>query len=248
VLYFVVWGGGVFLLQRWWRRQATQPTQAVAARLRRLSGPALALYGLTMTFGAFDWLMSLDPYWFSTIFGVLVAAGQAISGLAFAIGVVAYLSQFLPFSQLVTAERMNDLGNLLLTAVIFWAYIAFMQYLIIWSGDLPEDVLWYLHRLEGGWNWLPIGLIFFHFIVPFVLLLSGRVKRSAQRLAAVALMLLVAELVHLYWLVAPTFSHSHFRIHWLDFVMPIFLGGLWIAAFIWQLRRQVATVVDETRG
>jgi hypothetical protein len=248
VFYFVVWVGGIFLLQRWWRRQALEPTPIVAARLRRLSGPALAFYGLTVTFGAFDWLMSLDPYWFSTIFGVLVVAGQAISGLAFAIGVVAYLGQFAPFSQLVTADRLNDLGNLLLSALIFWAYIAFMQYLIIWSGNLPEDVLWYLHRLEGGWDWIPLGLLFFHFIVPFVMLLSGRVKRNAQRLAAVALLILVAELAHLYWLVAPTFSHSHFRIHWLDFVMPIFLGGLWLVAFVWRLRRQVSIPVDETRG
>lgn len=243
LFYFLIWGGSIFLLQRWWRRQAEQPSEAVAERLRRVSGIALGLYGLTVTFGAFDWLMSLDPHWFSTMFGVLIAAGQAITGLAFAIGVLAYLGQYTPYSSLMTNDHLNDLGNLLLTAVIFWSYIAFMQYLIIWSGDLPEDVLWYLHRLEGGWDWLPIGLVFFHFIVPFVLLLSGQVKRNARRLAWVSLLILVAELVHLYWLVAPTYSHSQFRIHWLDIAMPIFLGGLWIAAFVWRLRRQVVAPV-----
>ncbi|MCC6456968.1 MAG: hypothetical protein IT328_18575 [Caldilineaceae bacterium] len=248
VFYFIAWGGSIFLLNRWWRRQAQQPTLGVAARLRRFSAPALALYGLTMTFGSFDWLMSLDPHWYSTIFGVLVAAGQATAGLAFAIGVAVYLGHFSPFSELVTADHLNDLGNLLLTAVIFWAYIAFMQYLIIWSGDLPEEVVWYLYRLEGGWNWVPLALLFFHFIVPFVMLLSSRVKRSAPRLASVALLLLVAELVHLYWLVAPAFSHSQFTIHWLDFVMPVFIGGLWLAAFIWQLRRQVLVLSSETTG
>jgi hypothetical protein len=247
VLYFVIWGGAIFWLRRWWRMQAQQPTEVVAAKLRRYSGPALALYGLTVTFGAIDWLMSLDPHWFSTIFGILVAAGQATSALAFTIGVVAYLGSIPPFSTLVTTEQLSDLGNLLLTAVIFWAYIAFMQYFIIWSGNLPEDVLWYLHRLEGGWDWVPMGLIVFHFAVPFVLLLSGQVKRSPQRLAAVAFLLLVADLVHLFWLVAPTFSHSHFRVHWLDFAMPLFLGGLWIAAFVWRLRRQLSHPVGETR-
>lgn len=248
VLYFVIWGGSIFLLRRWWQQQAQQPTDAVAERLRRFSGPALALYGLAVSFCAIDWLMSLDPFWYSTMFGILVAAGQALTALAFAIGVSVYLGQFAPFSTLMTRDRLNDLGNLLLATVIFWAYIAFMQYLIIWSADLPEEVVWYLDRLEGGWDWVPIALIFFHFALPFALLLSGRVKRNPRTLAGVALLLLAAEMLHLYWLVAPTFSPSHFTIHWLDFVMPIFLGGLWIAAFAWRLRRQVSVTVDETGG
>jgi hypothetical protein len=238
LLYFVIWGGSIALLQRWWRRQSEQPTSTLAARMRRFSGPVLGLYGITVTFGSFDWLMSLDPHWFSTIFGVLIVAGQAVTALSFAIVVLAFLVQMPPFSLLVTQGHFEDLGNLLLTAVIFWAYIAFMQYFIIWSGNLPEDVLWYLHRLEGGWNWLPLGLLFFHFIVPFVLLLSSRVKRDPRRLAAIALLVLFADLMHLYWLVAPTYSANHFRIHWLDFAVPLFLGGLWLAAFVWQLRRQ----------
>ena len=180
--------------------------------MRRFSGPVLGLYGITVTFGSFDWLMSLDPHWFSTIFGVLIVAGQAVTALSFAIVVLALLVQVPPFSLLVTQGHFEDLGNLLLSAVIFWAYIAFMQYFIIWSGNLPEDVLWYLHRLEGGWNWIPLGLLFFHFIVPFLLLLSGRVKRDPRRLAAIALLVLFADLMHLYWLVAPTYSANQFRI------------------------------------
>ena len=239
LLYFVIWGGSIALLQRWWRRQSEQPTSRLAARMRRFSGPVLGLYGITVTFGSFDWLMSLDPHWFSTIFGVLIVAGQAVTALSFAIVVLALLVQVPPFSLLVTQGHFEDLGNLLLSAVIFWAYIAFMQYFIIWSGNLPEDVLWYLHRLEGGWNWIPLGLLFFHFIVPFLLLLSGRVKRDPRRLAAIALLVLFADLMHLYWLVAPTYSANQFRIHWLDFAMPLLLGGLWLAAFVWQLRRRV---------
>ena len=243
--YFVVWFVLAFWLRRWHRSQQQAPTVARAEGMRRFSGIGFALYGLTITFGAIDWLMSLDPHWYSTIFGVLVAAGQVCTALAFVIAVIAYLSNIAPFAQIVTPERMADLGNLLLTSVIFWTYIAYIQFFIIWSGDLPEDVLWYLDRLEGGWNWLPLALIFFHFIVPFVLLLSGAVKRSPRRLAGVALIILVAELIHLYWLVAPTFSAAHFRIHWLDLVMPFFLGAVWIAAFVWTLRRQVILPLDK---
>jgi hypothetical protein len=238
--YFVVWATTAWLLTRWWRALTHRPSVEMAERLRRFSGIGLGLYGLTMTFGAIDWLMSLDPYWFSTIFGVLIAAGQACTSLAFAIAVVAYLGHVPPFAQMVTDSHISDLGNLLLTTVIFWTYIAFVQFFIIWSGDLPEDVLWYLHRLEGGWNWVPVALILFHFILPFVLLLSGQVKRDRRRLAWVAILILAAELLHLYWLVAPTFSAGHFRVHWLDVVMPVFLGAVWIAAFVWLLRRWLA--------
>jgi hypothetical protein len=239
IFYFVVWAGTILLLARWWRRLIRQPSVEMAQRVRRFSGIGLAIYGITVTFGAIDWLMSLDPFWFSTIFGVVVAAGQASASLAFASVVIAYIGHLPPFSQMLIAKDISDLGNLLLTAVIFWTYITFVQFFIIWSGNLPEEVLWYLHRLEGGWNWVPIALIFFHFIVPFVLLLSGRLKRDPRRLAMVALMILAADLLHLFWLVEPTFSAARFSVHWLDIVMPFFLGGLWIAAFVWRLRRQV---------
>ncbi len=242
VVYFVVWAITIVLLNRWWRQQAQQPTVALAERMRRFSGPALALYGLTMTFGSIDWLMSLDPHWFSTIFGVLIAAGQASTALAFTIAVIAYLGHIPPFSQMVTERHLMDLGNLLLTTVIFWAYIAYIQFFIIWSGNIPEDVVWYLARLEGGWNWVPLALIFFHVIVPFVLLLSGQVKRNPRRLAGVALLILIADLLHLYWLVAPTYSAAQFTVHWLDLVMPIFLGALWLGAFVWRLRRQITVL------
>lgn len=242
-IYFVVWAGAIYLLRRWWLMQATNPTARIAERLRRFSGPALALYGVTVTFGSFDWLMSLDPHWFSTVFGILIAAGQALTALALVIVVVNYLNLAVPRGSWLTRSDLGDLGNFLLTAVIFWSYIAFMQYFIIWSGNLPEDVLWYLHRLEGGWRWIPGLLLVIHFALPFALLLSGALKRNPRALAAVALLLLFGELLHVYWLVAPTYSHSQLRVHWLDVVLPILIGGLWIAAFAWQLRRRLRTSI-----
>jgi hypothetical protein len=244
ILYFVVWVGTIMLLNRWWRSLMQQPTLALAEKLRRFSGIGLALYGLTITFGAVDWLMSLDPHWFSTIFGVLIAAGQVSAALAFMIAVIAIVGQIYPYSQMITEQHIGDLGALLLTTVIFWTYIAFVQFFIIWSGNLPEDVVWYLDRLEGGWNWVAVAILFFHAIIPFVLLLSADLRRNRRRLAVVALIVLAADLVNLWWLVAPTFSAEHFTIHWLDVVMPIFLGGVWIAAYVWRLRRQAVTFVE----
>jgi succinate dehydrogenase hydrophobic anchor subunit len=239
IFYFVVWAGTILLLNRWWRRLAQHPSLELAERLRRFSGIGLALYGLTITFGAFDWLMSLNPDWYSTIFGILVAASQVCAALAFIIAVVAYLGELPPFAQLVSEGRVSDLGSLLLTAVIFWVYMAFVQFLIIWSGNLPEEVVWYVQRFEGGWSWLAVVILFLHAIIPFFLLLSNDLKRDRSRLAVVALMIFVADLLYFFWLVEPVFSAEHFTVHWLDIVTPIFLGGLWITTFSWRLRRRI---------
>jgi len=239
IFYFVVWAGTILLLNRWWRQLEQQPSLELAERLRRFSGIGLALYGLTITFGAIDWLMSLNPDWFSSVFGILIASSQTCAALAFIIAVVAFLGQIPPFAQLVNEGRVMDLGSLLLTAVIFWIYIAFVQFFIIWSGNLPEEVVWYLQRFNGGWSWVAVAVLFLHAIIPFFLLLSNDLKRDRRRLAWVALMILVADLLYLFWIVEPVFSAQHFTVHWLDIVMPIFVGGLWIAAFSWRLRRKV---------
>jgi hypothetical protein len=139
VVYFAVWALLAWQLHRWSQQQDRSQDPALVDRLRRLSGPGLAVYGLTITFAAVDWVMSLDPHWFSSIFGVLVAASEALSALAFAIIVLAWLAAYPPLSTVVTRQHFGDLGNLLLAAVLFWAYIAFAQFVIIWSGNLPEE-------------------------------------------------------------------------------------------------------------
>jgi hypothetical protein len=158
--------------------------------------------------------------------------------MALAILVTSWLAKDEPYASVVSPELFHDLGNLLLAFVMLWAYMAFSQLLIIWSGDLPEEIRWYLSRAYGGWNWVGVLLLLVHFAVPFLLLLSRQVKRQVQGLTKVAAMIFGAHLVDVFWLVMPAFFPSRFHLHWLDIAAPIGLGGLWLAAFLWQLQRR----------
>jgi hypothetical protein len=238
VFYFIVWALLAWQLNRWSRQQDRSQEPTLVDRLRRLSGPGLAVYGLTITFAGVDWVMSLEPDWFSSIFGVLVAAGEALSALALTTMVLAWLAAYPPLSTVVTRQHFGDLGNLMLAAVLFWAYIAFAQFLIIWSGNLPEEVTWYLHRLEGSWQAWALFVLLFGFALPFAALLSGRLKRRARLLTIIAATLLVAQWAHLHWLVVPVVQPGGLSLHWLDLAAWIAVGGLWVAGFLWQLRRE----------
>jgi hypothetical protein len=241
-LYFAVWLVLAFLLNRWSRQQEQKPDPPIIRtrqrRLGLLSSGGLVLYGLTMTFAAVDWLMSLEPQWFSTAYGLVVITGQLLVAMAFAILVTAWLAREEPYASVTSPELLHDLGNLLLAFVMLWAYLAFAQFLIIWSGDLPEETPWYLHRAHGGWNWVALMLVALHFALPFVLLLSRQITRRAQPLAAVAGVLFCLHLVQVFWLVMPAFFPGRLHVHWLDLVAPVAMGGLWLAVFLWQLQRR----------
>ncbi|MEX0711501.1 MAG: hypothetical protein WD278_04085 [Pirellulales bacterium] len=235
VAYFAIWSALALWSNRW---SATTDASAEARRqrpLQLLSGPGLILYGLTVTFASIDWAMSLEPHWYSSMYGVLFIGGQAVSGMSAATLTVIALGRRRPWSESATPERLNDLGNLLLAFVMFWSYVGFMQYLIIWSGNLPEETPWYANRTAGGWQLLAWCLIVFHFAVPFLLLLSRRTKRAPARLATVLVVLLVMRLVDLFWLVMPAFHPEGIRVHWLHVAAPVAIGGLWLAVFAWRL-------------
>jgi hypothetical protein len=210
-----------------------------------LSGGGLLAYGLTITFASFDWLMSLEPHWFSTIYGVLIMGGQGLSALAFLIVVLVWLSRRPPLDRIVVPAHFHDLGNLMLAFVMLWAYFSFSQYLIIWAGNLPAEIAWYLHRMQTGWRPVAAVLIVFHFAVPFVVLLSRTVKRRGHLLLRVAVAVLVARLVDLLWLVAPEFHPNGIAISWMDAVLPLTVGALWTAAFVWQLRGRAILPVHD---
>lgn len=238
VAYFAVWIGVSHLLNKWSRQQDETDDVKWRRRLQLLSGPGLVLYGLTVTFASIDWIMSLEPEWFSTIFGVLIMGGQGVSAIAFIIVVSFWLVQREPKSGVFAPARFHDLGNILLTFVMLWAYFAFSQLLIIWSGNLPEEIPWYLYRLQSGWRGVGILLVVFHFALPFLLLLSRDFKHSARRLALLAAGILLMRVVDLLWLIAPRFHQKGLYVHWMDFVAPIGLGGLWLAFFLHQLKQR----------
>jgi hypothetical protein len=166
-IYFGLWNVLVFLLNKWSKDQDETADPALPLRMQRLSGAGLLIYALGMTFASFDWMMSRDPHWFSTIYGALVMGGQGLSTLAFQIVILVWLARRDPIDNALTKTYLNDLASLMFAFVVLWAYFSFSQYLIIWSGNLPEEIEWYLHRLQGGWQALGISLAVFHFALPF---------------------------------------------------------------------------------
>ena len=245
-IYFAVWNALAYFLNAWSLRQDRgDDDQRIARRMQMLSGGGLLAYGFTITFASFDWMMSLEPHWFSTIYGVLVMGGQGLSALAFLICVLVWLSRRAPLDRIVVPAHFHDLGNLMLAFVMLWAYFSFSQYLIIWSGNLPVEIAWYMHRLQTGWRAVGITLIVAHFVAPFVVLLSRQVKRQPDLLLNVAALVLLVRLIDLFWLIAPEFHRQGIAVSWLDVVLPLSLGAIWIGCFIRQLRdRPILPVHD----
>jgi hypothetical protein len=244
-VYFLVWNATSYFLNAWSLEQDRTANPRLARRMQMLSGGGLLAYGLTITFASFDWLMSLEPHWFSTIYGVLILGGQGLSALAFLIIVIVWLSRRPPLDRIVAASHFHDLGNLMLAFVMLWAYFSFSQYLIIWSGNLPAEIGWYLHRLQTGWRAVGLVLILFHFAAPFVVLLSRRVKREPELLVKVAVGILIVRLIDLFWLIAPEFHQDGIAVSWLDLVLPLTLGSVWLGCFVRQLRGRAILPVHD---
>jgi hypothetical protein len=247
VSYFLAWSAAAFVMVRWSRQRDAAPSPALDQRLRRMSAGGLVLLGLTVSFAAIDWMMSLEPHWYSTIYGGLVAMGALLSGFAFTIAVLSRIAPRTVLSTVATPAVFNDLGSLLLSFVILWTYLAFSQYLITWSGNTVEEIGWYLRRRSNGWQWLAVLVVAFQFVVPFALLLSKDLKRDARALARVACLLLCSGYVNLLWMIAPAWrAEGHWLrgvnvvlpgVHWLDVAAPIGVGGLWMAWFFYGLGR-----------
>ncbi len=243
--YFAVWSLLVFFLNRWSMEQDKTGDPYIAYKLEQISRGGLVLVGLTMSFAAIDWVMSLEPHWFSTIYGVLILGGQVLTAMAFMIAVAATLAKEGPLAAIIGKDQFHDLGKFLLAFVMVWAYFSFSQFLIIWSANLPEEIPWYLKRLQGGWEYVGLVIILFHFVLPFVVLLSRNVKRRPGRLAIVAMAVLLARAVDLFWVVTPAFSPSRLTVHWLDVAALAAVGGIWIWFFVAQMgARSVVAVHD----
>ena len=236
VLYFAIWSGLAFYLTRWSAEQDRTGSPALATRMQSTSAVGLVLYVLTMTFASIDWGMSLEPHWFSTMYGFLFVIGQALMALAVAIVVARRLSMEPPMSGVYNAGHFHDFGKLLFAFTMVWAYLSFSQFLIIWSANLPEEIPWYQHRLSHGWEYLGIALVAFHFAVPFIVLLSRRTKRNSTVLARMAMWLIVARFLDLFYLIGPEAYPHGLAVHWLDAAAVVGLGGIWVALFTSNLK------------
>jgi hypothetical protein len=240
-IYLAVWSALAWLVSSWSRREDDAPDPARAARLRGLSAVGLVVLSLTTTFASIDWGMSLAPHWFSTIYGVLFIVGWTLEALSFTIVLMSRLAGEEPFTRALGPTTVHDLGKLLLAFTMLWGYVHFSQFLIIWSGNVSEETPFYLRRLHGAWEAVAILLLVFHFALPFALLLSRPLKRSARALGAVAALMLLMQLVDLYWLIGPDLvghgpESAPLRVHWMDAAAALGLGGLWLFLFARQAR------------
>lgn len=242
IIYFAVWSFMAYMLNKWSDEQDRTGNLSLGEKMRNFSGPMMCIYILAVTFAAIDWVMTLDPHWFSAIFGFLFVIGWALSCMAFMIAILSWLANKEPMNRVLGARHFHDVGKLMLAFVMIWAYFNFSQLLIIWSGNIPEETPWYLARMSGAYGYIGLGLILFHFILPFVLLLSRDLKRNYKSLVGVAVFILVMRLVDLFYLIGPTASHgghnAGFNLSWMDFVAPIGIGGIWLGLFLAQLKKK----------
>jgi hypothetical protein len=245
VAYFAIWSLLAVLLNWLSLQQDRAADSKVKKRIQMISGPGLGVLILTITFASIDWVMSLDPAWSSTIYGLIFVASWSLSALAFGILVMSWLSKREPMNAVVRTSHFHDWGNLLLALVMLWTYFAFSQYLIIWSANLPEETTWYVARNHGGWGVIALGIVILQFAFPFMTLLSRAAKKSPQKLATLAVLILAMRIVDVIWLVEPTYNSEHFHLSWMDVVAPIAMGGLWIATFAWQLQKRSLVPIND---
>lgn len=245
VLYFVIWSAMAYLLAGWSKKQDETGDWKISNTFNTFSGPAMIVFVLAVTFASVDWSMSLDPHWFSTMYGLLFVIGWALSALSFVVALLAWMAGREPMKHILTTAHFHDLGKLMLAMVMVWAYFNFSQLVIIYAGNIPEETPWYLRRMEGGWGIIGMVLLLLHFVFPFLLLLSQDLKKRFHYLAYLAVFILVMRLVDLFYLIKPNpMVHGGlepikgFALSWMDLVAPLAIGGIWLFVFIWFLKQR----------
>jgi hypothetical protein len=235
VIYFAIWNLIGFLLTKWSQEHDRTGDPALLGKLSTLSGAGLVIYFLTVTFAMVDWTMSVNPHWFSTIWGMLYIGGQGLSAFAFGIVVLVMLARVAPLNRVLTSHHFHDLGKFLFAFLMLWAYLQFSQFLIIWSANIPEEIPHYLNRWENSWKYLSIFIVVGHFMVPYALLLSRDLKRNYGKLQIIAAWILFARIADYWWHVAPELHKDGLTISLLDVALPLVLGGIFISLFVAQL-------------
>jgi len=237
LIYFAIWLVLMVVFNNWSKQQDQSNGEGLKQRMKALAAPGVILYILAMTFAAIDWVMSLSPRWASTIYGFLFVAGQAIAAMGLMIAVIVLLAGSEPFNGVIKKRHLHDLAKLLFAFNMLWAYFAFSQLLIIWSGNQPEEITFYRSRLNGQWGVLAVIVLLFSFAIPFLLLLSRDVKRTASVVSKIAVWMVFMRLVDLYWMTRPEFT-SRAVPTWLDIVVPVALIGLWLGFFAMNLKQR----------
>jgi hypothetical protein len=255
-IYFFLWGVMVYLLNKWSAEQDRTDniidSERILERASRFSGPTLVIYALVVTFAVVDWMMTLDPHWFSTIWGLLFVAGWALSCFTFVIVILANLYDKPPMNRVIGKRHFHDLGKLILALTMVWAYFNFSQFLIIWAGNLPEETGWFLTRMKGPYGYVGVGLILFHFAFPFLVLLQQDFKRHAKWLGSLAVFILFMRVVDMFYIIGPSVRVAGNGAEagaifgsWLDFVAPVAVGGIWLWWFFGELmKRPIVPVMD----
>jgi hypothetical protein len=248
VFYFAVW---IFL---GWRilgmanEHDRTGDPALFKKIKGRSAPALLVFVLTTTYAFIDWIMSLEPDWYSTIYGWLFTVGEVLLTFAFMIALLVLFSKHEPFASFLKIQHFHDLGNLMLAFTMLWAYMGLAQFLIIYAENLPDEIPWYIRRFSGGWGYLGWFISIFHFCVPFFLLLMRFVKKNPQRLRALAIWIICVRMLDIFWFVVPAFRQRGLEVYWTDLTALIGMGGIWLAYFIFNLKKRPMLVPNDPRN
>jgi hypothetical protein len=247
ILYFAIWTFTGFRILKMANEHDRTGDPALFKRIKARSAPALLVFMLTTTYAFIDWIMSLEPDWYSTIYAWMFTVGEAMLTFAFLIAVLVLLSKREPFASFLTRQHYHDLGNLMLAFTMLWAYMSFAQFLIIWAENLPDEIPWYVRRFSGGWGYIAFTISIFHFCVPFFLLLMRFVKKNPGALRVLALWMIVMRILDVFWIVEPAFRQRGLEVYWTDLVSLIALGGLWLAYFVWNLKSRPLLASNDPR-
>ena len=236
ILFFLIW----YLSGRYILNMANEHDRtgdpALFRKIKRRSAPALLIFIVTTTYAFIDWIMSLEPDWYSTIYPWMFTIGEVVLTFAFVIAVLVLLSKREPFASFLTRQHYHDLGNLLLAFTMVWAYFSISQFLIIWAENLPDEIPWYIRRFSGGWGYIAFVIAIFHFCVPFFLLLMRFMKKNPGALRAIAIWMIIMRILDVFWVVEPAFRQRGLEVYWTDLVALIGLGGIWLAYFVSNLK------------
>jgi hypothetical protein len=243
-VYFLIWIVLGRLLYNNSIRQDQQFDAARLTRMRRISGPGMVVYALSLTFAAYDWLMSLDPHWYSTIFGLYIFSGCLLAIYSFLILFPSMLRNHSILDNTISIEHFHDVGKFLFGFIIFWGYMAFSQYFLIWYANIPEETIWYLHRWEGSWKIITMLLVFGHFLLPFIALMPRFVKRNLILLRGLAVWILGMHYFDLYWIIMPNLHHHGIHFSWMDITCLIGVGGIFLCYFWMQFIKKAVVPVN----